>query len=115
MEIRRLGPQIGAEVLDVDVRDLGADQFDAIYRTWLDCNVLAVRDQELEIDEFLTYSLRFGTIHPHPSKNTRHPDHPEITFLGIDKFRPDGSLDDTVYRRGGHGWHTDGAYDSTLR
>jgi taurine dioxygenase len=42
---------------------------------------------------------------------TRHPDHPEITLLGVNKFGPDGALDMAIYRRGAEGWHTDGAYD----
>src|SRR5262249_38301303 len=68
--------------------------------------------QGLEIGGFLRYSRRFGLTHPHPSKSTRHPDHPEITMLGINKFRPDGALDEAIYRRGAEGWHTDGAYDA---
>lgn len=111
MRIRRLGPQIGVEVVGVDVRSLTATQFDALYQAWLDCNVLAVRDQELDIAEFLRYSQRFGAIHQHPSKATRHPDYPEITVLGVDKFDADGKLIREVYARGGAGWHTDGAYD----
>jgi taurine dioxygenase len=42
---------------------------------------------------------------------TRHPDYPEITMLGVNKFGADGALDMAVYRRGAEGWHTDGAYD----
>jgi taurine dioxygenase len=42
---------------------------------------------------------------------TRHPDHPEITVLGVNKFGPDGALNVAIYRRGAEGWHTDGAYD----
>jgi taurine dioxygenase len=42
---------------------------------------------------------------------TRHPDHPEITLLGVNKFGADGRLDMAIYRRGAEGWHTDGAYD----
>src|SRR5439155_1529627 len=68
--------------------------------------------QELAIEDFLRYSRRFGVIHPHPSKSTRHPDHPEITLLGVNKFGPDGRLDAAIYRRGAEGWHTDGAYDA---
>ena len=112
MEIRRIGPQIGAEIVGVDVKTLDAAGFAAIYRAWLDCNVIAVRDQQLEIDEFLAYSRRFGAIEPHPSKSTRHPDHPEVTLLGVNKFGADGTLDMAVYRRGAEGWHTDGAYDA---
>ncbi|HEY3098638.1 MAG TPA: TauD/TfdA family dioxygenase [Methylomirabilota bacterium] len=112
IQVRRLGKQIGAEILNVDVRTLDDTGFAAIYRAWLDYNVVVVPDQQLEIDDFLRYSRRFGVVHPHPSKSTRHPDHPEITVLGVNKFGPDGTLDQAIYRRGAEGWHTDGAYDA---
>jgi len=112
IDVRRLGKQIGAEIHGVDVKTLDDAAFAAIYRAWLDYNVVVVPRQELEIGDFLRYSRRFGLIHPHPSKSTRHPDHPEITMLGINKFRPDGALDEAIYRRGAEGWHTDGAYDA---
>jgi taurine dioxygenase len=111
MEIRRLGQQIGTEIRGVDVKTLDDASFAAMYSAWLDGNILVVRDQELEIDDFLRYSRRFGVVVPHPSKSTRHPDYPEITMLGVNKFAPDGTLDDKIYRRGAEGWHTDGAYD----
>ncbi|HEU5193901.1 MAG TPA: TauD/TfdA family dioxygenase [Methylomirabilota bacterium] len=111
IQVRRLGSQIGAEVTGVDVRRLDDAGFAIVYQAWLDHNVLVVPGQELTIDEFLRYSRRFGVIYPHPSKSTRHPDHPEITVLGINKFAPDGTLDMNIYRRGAEGWHTDGAYD----
>jgi taurine dioxygenase len=112
IEVRLLGKQIGAEIHGVDVKRLDDAGFAAIYRAWLDHNVVVVPGQELEIDDFLRYSRRFGVISPHPSKSTRHPDYPEITVLGINKFRPDGALDEAIYRRGAEGWHTDGAYDA---
>ena len=112
IEVRSLGPRIGAEIVGTDVRKLDDAGFAAIYRAWLDSNVLVVPGQELDMDEFLRYSRRFGVIVPHPSKKTRHPDRPEITLLGVDKFRPDGTLDQAIYRRGAEGWHTDGAYDA---
>lgn len=111
VEIRRMGTQIGAEVRGVDVKTLDADGFAPIYRAFLDYNVIVVPDQKLEIDDFLRYSRRFGRVQPHPSKSTRHPDVPEITLLGINKFGPDGKLNEAVYRRGAASWHTDGAYD----
>jgi taurine dioxygenase len=112
MEIRRLGPQIGVEVRGVDVKSLDEADFARMYQAWLDHNILVVRDQDLEIPEYLAYSRRFGPISPHPSKSTRHPDHPEITLLGANKWRADGTLDEAIYRRGAEGWHTDGAYDA---
>jgi taurine dioxygenase len=111
IEIRRQGPQIGAEIHGVDVKTLDEAAFAAIYRAWLDYNVVVVPGQELEIEDFLRYSRRFGIVHPHPSKMTRHPQYPEITLLGVDKFGPDGALNMAIYRRGAEGWHTDGAYD----
>ena len=111
MDVQRLGSKIGVEVRGIDVRTLDDAGFAAVYRAWLEANVLVIPDQKLEIDEFLRYSRRFGLVHPHPSKMTRHPDVPEITLLGIDKFGPDGALNMAIYRRGAEGWHTDGAYD----
>jgi taurine dioxygenase len=111
VEIRRMGPQIGIEVSGVDVKRLDDKSFAPIYQAWLDHNVLVVRDQELEIPDFLRYSRRFGHVVPHPSKSTRHPEFPEITMLGINKFDADGKLNQAIYRRGAEGWHTDGAYN----
>jgi taurine dioxygenase len=111
IEVRRLGSQIGAEIHGIDVKTLDDASFAVIYRAWLDSNVLVVRGQDLEIEDFLRYSRRFGLVQPHPSKTTRHPDYPEITLLGVNKFGPDGALDMAIYRRGAEGWHTDGAYD----
>jgi taurine dioxygenase len=111
-KVHRLGPQIGAEVRGVDVRRLTDAEFGTIYQAWLDANVLVIPDQHLTIDEFLTYSRRFGRVEPHPSKSTRHPAVPEITLLGVNKFAPDGTLNQAIYRRGAEGWHTDGAYDA---
>ena len=111
IEVRRLGPQIGAAIHGVDVKTVDDAGFDIIYRAWLDYNVVVVPGQELEIEDFLRYSRRFGVVHPHPSRMTRHPEHPEITVLGVNKFRADGTLDMAIYRRGAEGWHTDGAYD----
>ena len=111
MEVVKRGPRIGVEVRGVDVKTLDDASFAPIYQAWLDYNILVVPDQDLAIDDFLAYSRRFGRIEPHPSKSTRHPDYPEITMLGVNKFGPDGKLIQAVYRRGAEGWHTDGAYD----
>jgi taurine dioxygenase len=111
IEVRRLGQQIGAEINGVDVKTLDDAGFATIYRAWLDHNVVVVPGQELEIEDFLRYSRRFGVVVPHPSKMTRHPEYPEITMLGINKFGADGALDLAIYRRGAEDWHTDGAYD----
>lgn len=111
VQIRRMGPQIGVAVSGIDLRTIGDADFATIYQAWLDHNVMVVKDQDLTLRQFLDYSRRFGIVTPHPSKSTRHPEVPEITVMGINKFKADGSLDMAVYRRGAEGWHTDGAYD----
>jgi len=111
LQIRKMGPQIGVEISGIDVKTMDEAEWSRIYRAWLDHNVMVVRDQDLEVPDFLAYSRRFGPIEPHPSKSTRHPDWPEITLLGVNKIDANGNIIDAIYRRGAEGWHTDGAYD----
>jgi len=86
LQIRSMGPQIGVEIAGVDVKTMDEATWSKIYQAWLDRNVMVVRDQDLTIPDFIAYSERFGPVTPHPSKSTRHPDHPKITMLGINKF-----------------------------
>ena len=111
MEIRCLGEGIGAEITGIDVRTMSEADFGRIYQAWLDYNVIAVRGQDLSTSDFIAYSRRFGRLAEHPSKNTRHPDHPEITMLGTNKFDAEGKLNNKIYRRGASGFHTDGNYE----
>jgi taurine dioxygenase len=111
LQIRAMGPYTGGEITGVDVKRLDDAGFAPIYEAWLKYGVTVVRGQELEIPDFIRYSRRYGIIVPHPSKSTRHPDYPEITLLGANKFGPDGKLNTAIYRRGGESFHTDGAYD----
>jgi taurine dioxygenase len=111
MQVRCLGEGIGAEVTGVDVRTMDDAAFAKIYQAWLDHNVICVRAQDLTTAQFLEYSRRFGELVEHPSKNTRHADHPEITMLGVNKFAPDGTLNQKIYRRGASAFHTDGNYE----
>ena len=110
VEIRRLGEQIGAEICGVDVRTLDDATFAKIYQAWLDFNVVVVRGQELTGEDLLAYGARFGGLVSHLTENTRHPDHPEIIVLGVNKFGPDGKLDLDIYTRGAEGFHTDGSF-----
>src|SRR3984893_17357423 len=111
LQIRKMGPQIGVEITGIDVKTMSEAEWSKIYRAWLDHNVMCVRGQDLTIPDFIRYSESFGPVTPHPSKSTRHPDHPKITMLGVNKFDAEGKLRDEIYRRGAEGWHTDGAYN----
>ena len=111
LQIQPMGSHAGCLISGVDVKQLDDAGFAPIYDAWLKYGVIAVRGQQLELPDFLTYSRRFGFLVPHPAKSSRHPDHPEVTVLGINKFGPDGKLKIGVYKRGASNFHTDGAYD----
>ena len=48
MEIRLMGEQIGAEITGVDVKTMDQTTWAKLYQTWLDHNVIVVRNQELQ-------------------------------------------------------------------
>jgi taurine dioxygenase len=113
MKIDRPHPKIGAIATDVDVRSLSDTDWNALYQAWLDGVVLVVRGQTLTIEEFLDYSRRFGRLKPHRVKKTRHPEHAELTVMGLGTRKPDGKVDKAIYDRGG-GWHTDSPWDTDI-
>jgi taurine dioxygenase len=113
MKIDRPHPKIGAIATDVDVRSLSNTDWNALYQAWLDGVVLVVRGQTLTIEEFLAYSRRFGRLKPHRVKKTRHPEHAELTVMGLGTRKPDGKVDKAIYDRGG-GWHTDSPWDTDI-
>jgi taurine dioxygenase len=111
MKINLIGEEIGAEILGVDVNSMDDHIFNKIYQSWLNFNIIVVRDQDLSAPEYIAYSRRFGDVVVHPSRNTRFNDHPEITLLGVNKFDSDGKLNMSIYKRGGEDFHTDGSYE----
>jgi taurine dioxygenase len=113
MKLERPDPRIGAIATEVDVRALSESDWNALYRAWLDGIVLVVRGQTLTMEEFLAYSRRFGRLKPHRVRKTRHPDHPELTLMGVGTRKPDGKVDPAIYNRGG-GWHTDSPWDTEI-
>ena len=109
--IRPPSEHTDVEMTCVDVRRLDDDGCASIYRAWLVYGVAVVRDQTIEIENFIACSRRFGHVAPHPSRSTRHPDHPEVTLLGAGKFDADGRLNEKIHPRGAAFLHMDGAFD----
>jgi taurine dioxygenase len=109
MRLRQVAPNIGIEIREIDVRRLDEDGFAQIYQAFLRHHVVVIPDQELAIEEFLTYSRRFGHVQPHITRRTRHPDYPELTVLGANAVDADGKVDQAILARG-QGWHTDTPY-----
>jgi taurine dioxygenase len=113
LKIEKPQPRIGAIATGVDVKRLSEADWQALYRAWLDNNVLVVRGQELEIEDFLAYSARFGRLKPHRVRRTRHAQYPELTVMGEGTKKADGTVDKSVYARG-QNWHTDGPWDTEV-
>src|SRR6266851_8075710 len=103
MKLEKPDPRIGAIATGVDVRAPSDADWNALYRAWLDGIVLVVRGQTLAMEDFLAYSRRFGRLKPHRVKKTRHPEHPELTVMGVGTKKADGKVDKAIYDRGG-GW-----------
>lgn len=98
IDIRPLGPAIGAEIHNVDLRHPLTDaEVAAIRAAWLEHQVIFFRDQELSIAQHIAFGERFGELHVHPNV-PGHPDHPEVLVI---------HADETSQRVAGHGWHTD--------
>ena len=113
MHVERPNPHVGAIITGVDVKSMTDAEFALVYQTWIDCGVVCVRGQSLNMLEYLDYSRRFGRLKCHLVKKTRHPDHPEITVMGTDKFNADGTLNEAIVKRG-VGWHTDSPWDQEI-
>ena len=66
MKIVPLSEHTGSEVIDVDVKNLSDEQFERLYRVWIDRCVLRIRGQQLNVDELQQFSVRFGPLEELP-------------------------------------------------
>lgn len=62
MHISPLTPTLGAEISDIDVRRLEKADFEALRDAWLKYKLVFIRDQQLELDDLLQFSERFGDL-----------------------------------------------------
>jgi taurine dioxygenase len=104
------GGGLGADIRDVDLRELGDHAFAAIHRAWLDNLVLRFRGQVLTDAELIAFSRRFGELDLAPIQETGRrfvEGLPELYIVSnvMKDGEPIGSL--------GNGeavWHTDMSY-----
>src|SRR5215831_17045064 len=97
MEIIPIDKPLGAEIQGIDLRKLDADQFGAIYRAWLDHQVLLFRRQQLNDEDLIAFSRRFGELDYAPIQETGRrfvEGQPEIYIVSnvIENGGPLGSL-----------------------
>jgi taurine dioxygenase len=110
MEIIPSEKALGAEIRAIDLREVEADDFRAIYRAWLDHQVLLFRDQHLTDEDLIAFSRRFGELDSAPIQETGRrfvEGYPEIYVVSnvIENGEPIGSLG-----AGEAIWHTDMSY-----
>src|SRR5438876_9339577 len=106
MEIVPTGKALGAEIQGIDVRQIHADEFESIYRAWLDHQVLLFRGQQLTDEDLIAFSRRFGELDHAPIQESGRrfvEGHPEIYIISnvIENGEPIGSLG-----AGEPSWHT---------
>jgi taurine dioxygenase len=101
---------LGAEISGIDVRRIHGDEFESVYRAWLDHQVLLFRGQQLTDDDLIAFSRRFGELDEAPIQESGRrfvEGHPEIYVVSnvIENGEPIGSLG-----AGEAVWHTDMSY-----
>jgi len=62
MQIENAVPRVGAIVTGLDLRSLTEGDWQRLYQTWLERQVLIVRGQTLSKSDFIAYSRRFGRL-----------------------------------------------------
>lgn len=114
-EIRKLTPRMGAEIVGVDARHIDDALFNWIYQAFLEHVVIVLRDQQLDMQQFLSLGRRFGPLRPHFVKKARHADYPELMIM--DNQVLDSRVDQRSHQtevslvRLATVWHTDMSYE----
>jgi len=101
MQITPVSNSLGANVTDVDVRELQDDEAAHLVDAWAEHGVLFFRDQDLTPEEHIAFAQRFGDIDINRFF-TPVDGHPEIAQV---LKEPDQTANI------GGGWHTDHSYD----
>ena len=107
--INRLPGNFGAEILGLDVSS-GADDdtMRLLTETLYEHQVIAVRGQQLDRDQYLRFGRQWGEPIPHVLDHMRMPGYPDLLTVGNTEQRDE----DPKIRNGAALWHTDQSYES---
>ena len=109
MEIQRVTPVLGAEIIGVDLsKPLSNAQFEAVHNAFVTHSVLIFRDQDLSAQNMIDFSSQFGPLMIHVLKESLLEGHPEIYKLS--NRRKEGKSEGRAYA--GQYWHSDLTYES---
>ena len=66
-KVNRLSPNIGAELLEIDLReDFKKETYELIYQALLIYKVIFFRKQNLSTEDHLRFAKQFGELEVHP-------------------------------------------------
>jgi taurine dioxygenase len=107
------GRALGAEIRNLNLRNLSDSEFDSIHDAWLNHLVVLLRAQQLTDEDLIRFSRRLGNLDWAPVQETGRrfvEGHPEIYVVSnvIENGVPIGSLG-----AGEAVWHTDMSYLET--
>jgi len=104
IEIRKLTPNIGAEILGVDLsKPLDDRQFQEVHDALMEHLVIFLHDQNLSVEQHKAFGGRFGKLDRHPSAPPLLAEHPEIYVI---------KADETSTWVAGEEWHSDVSCDA---
>ena len=111
---RKLHPQVGAEIVGVDVKNVDAANFEAVVAAFNEHSVLLFRGQSLTDEEQVAFSRRFGPLETTiRSINSLENTPPQIANLsnvdGEGRLIPAGDKRN-LYNAGNQMWHTDSSF-----
>jgi taurine dioxygenase len=107
--VRPLTKNLGAEISGLKLADgVSEEVFSAIYRAWLQYQVLLFPPQDLPPDRQVSFARQFGTVQIHVMNQYHADGYPELYRLS--------NLDENGHPNGRHpdkgtlAWHTDGSW-----
>ena len=103
IEVRKLTPNIGAEIREVDLsKTLGNLEYEEIHQALMENLVIFFLDQTITVDQQKEFGRRFGKLHIHPAAPKGLEQHPEILVI---------KADENSKRVAGEEWHSDVSCD----
>ena len=114
IDTRPLHPALGVEIVGVDVRRLDEPTFREVTAAFEEHSVLLFRGQELDDQEQIAFSARFGPLETTiRSIAQQRRDRPEISNLsnvdGTDQLIPAGDRRN-LFNAGNQMWHSDSSF-----
>ena len=107
IEVIAANPEVGAEIVGVDLsKPLDDETFAVIRDAYYKHSVIVFRGQKITEQQQIDFSRRFGDLEIHVLKQFLHPQHPEILLISniVENGKNIGIVDAGRY------WHSDLCY-----